>query len=162
MKLTLDFHNHFSGHDVGCVEFVHRDVQSHASKLLLILFNTHAQSLFNYGMHLCADDETVKASMAKLFIDIEKKGPTLIPYCTENKLFKHFREILKCYAFKANGLQSRTHDGNLSCDVNQPQAEAIFLRLHCQFTYEEIASIMCMRKESVRALVNRAIVTVYH
>jgi hypothetical protein len=155
MKLTLTFDRPFD-HKIGSVQFSECKVPTEkAYTTLSRLYNHYVQALFNYGMQLCGDDEAVKLSIQMLFIDVKQNK--MASWTCSSEVYKLFREILILQTSRTRQSTALvTVSGIMRSDVSRLRTEATFLRLQCNFTYEEIAAIMAISQESVCTLIHHA------
>jgi hypothetical protein len=118
----------------------------------LQVYNSHVQRLYKYGMYVCEDRELVLNAIMQLFVHVQSQGKLLVSgdtlrFC----LFKRFRDIISPYSGDGK-LASREKGGTnrplVACNneanskLTPLQQEAVFLKLYCQFSYEQVASIM--------------------
>jgi hypothetical protein len=157
MKLTLTFDDRPFDHKIASLQFSERKVSTQKVYAALSrLYNNYVQALFNYGMQLCGDDEAVKLSIQMLFIDVKENKMASLTCSTE--VYKLFREFL---ILQTSPTRQSTAWIPVSIsvrpDLSRLRTEATFLRLQCNFTYEEIAAIMAINQESVCSLIHQAI-----
>lgn len=141
----------------------YRDMSDHTRELPLSeVYERYVQRLYKYGMHVCEDREFVMDAITRLFVDVRSQGKLLVTgptlrFC----LFKRFRDLISTY-YEApisigvvdNQMVENSEQSGL--DLSRSQREAVFLKLYCDFSYEQVASIMHLDTESSYVLITRA------
>ena len=131
------------------------------------VYNRYVQPLYKYGMLVCGETDLVLNIIQQLFIRLKSEDELLIPARTLRFcLFKRFRDLLfsnipfikssvadRGFAHRPGVADSEHPEPGLS----RAQREAAFLKLYCEFSYQEIASLMNLDPESCYVLVTRAI-----
>ncbi len=151
------------------------------------IFKYHFDSLFNYGIKICGDEELVKDCIQELFFRMWKNN---IDFSTvtylKAYLFKGLRrQILNSLELKYNRLDRTEIEDYISLEFspedyfiknqdeeelrsqilhalnNLPlkQREAIYLRYFEELEYDEIAEIMHINHQSVKNNVHRGLDT---
>jgi len=149
-----------------------------------ILYNQHIDPLFAYGIKLYGDDEFVKDCVHEVFLDLYLHKETLsYPRNLKFYLFKVLKSTIfrrlkreRKYADLSNEssllfeLQYSIEDKivaeevaeeqmriveNILRRLNKDQREIIFLKFESGFTYDEIAEIIGVNRESVHKQVYR-------
>lgn len=153
-------------------------------------YNMYIDSLFNYGLKICSDEDTVKDAMQEIFIDLylnrekNKTSPENLKYYLFLALKRNLvKRLQKNRKFETgNPAFKGTDDIEFSIEyeliekeqqeeiqkkvinaLNQlpdRQKEAIYLRFNEALDYAEIANILGITIESVRKQVYRALKTV--
>lgn len=158
MKVTLAFHD-LSLDKMVRGQFGARDVSNqNANTAFLRLFNNYVQALFDYGMQLGAEEQTVKFCIQVFFIDVKENKLSPPAHSTKNKLYKQFRDILSREMLWTKKLPSIPVSGNVTSNLARLKTEATFLRVRCGFNYKEISAIMAINQESVYNLVYQSII----
>lgn len=147
---------------------------------LVIIFDRYAQPLYNYGRKVFTDKETVRDCIQDLFLEICKNRSGLGPTDSiKFYLFKSLRRKLVRIKMKVpiSGLEEtdkvtpspeaeiieKQHaeqrqiilDNRLSRLTNR-QREAIFLRYFEELSYEKIAQVMELNRQSIYNLINES------
>lgn len=128
---------------------------------ILHLFQLHVQRLFDYGMHLCSERGMVTESLVAVFVHMRDPNNSSSTQNTVRlSLFKKFRKDLSehMYAVKTSDRGSRLESNreDAGWELSPNQREAIFLKVKCEFSYEEVAAIMDIRIKSAHNLVSQA------
>jgi hypothetical protein len=117
-------------------------------------------------MYVCEDRELVLNAIKQLFVDVQSQGKLLVSgdalrFC----LFKRFRDLISMYGDDAKSVSTENGSTNTSlgaCNdeecskLSRRQQEAVFLKLYCKFSYEQVASIMHLDAEWSYKLVTQA------
>lgn len=129
---------------------------------ILHLFQLHVQRLFDYGMHLCSERGMVTESLVAVFVHMrDPNNSSSTQNAVRLSLFKRFRKDLSEHMFavkksdRSSRLESNREDAGW--ELSQNQREAIFLKVKCEFSYEEVAAIMDIRMKSAHNLVSQAL-----
>ncbi|MCE7053338.1 sigma-70 family RNA polymerase sigma factor [Algoriphagus sp. AGSA1] len=149
------------------------------------LYNRYANSLFNYGMHICYNRDLVKDCIQELFTWLWKKR-TSLPGVVSVKfyLFKSFRNILikeinKDRKFTTEPTESDFLDGVISKEeeiiamdllksnkskvasalekISKRQREIVILRFFNEMSYSEISAMMGISTASAHNLISKAL-----
>jgi RNA polymerase sigma factor (sigma-70 family) len=146
----------------------------------ITIFDTHARSLYNYGCKISDDTAMVKDTIQDLFADLlqtrSRLGET---NAIRFYLFKALRRRLvrskarRTFVFFDFDQHSPSHEFVLIseqvsaerkdevsaalCRLSKKQQEAIFFRYYEALSYDQIADLMGLRKQSVYNLINGAI-----
>lgn len=148
------------------------------------LYNVHVQELFNYGMHTCDDPEFVKSCLQELFMRVWDQHHDLgMATSVKLYLFGSFRKLLikkiparkftvrvssgsrPKFKFKLLPSDDVFADHEASNFDNEQkiqgitgyQAEALFLKIHTRFSYQEVASVMDLDVSTIYSLVSGAV-----
>jgi len=154
-------------------------------KALISIFDRFAETLYNYGVKIHNEREGVKDAVQELFIELWRNRASLSD--TDSIKFYLFKSLrYKLYRIKKSRVNthflrlSQTDDGvspsheffmiaeQVSAEKRQRlmtmldnltprQREAVFLRYFEELSYDRIASIMEMNKQSVYNLIHAAI-----
>lgn len=157
---------------------------------LSLLYSRHFDSLYNYGMHLCSDEELVKDCIQNLFLalyNLRKSSP--IRNVTSYLLMSIRNNIIAVLQDKERNIgveelnfelsiseeelfhlfghddweMDRIHKLRQSYDkLNANQRHAIYLRFIKEMNWEEMEEIMGISTHSCMNLVGRAIVKLRH
>lgn len=129
----------------------------------LHLFQLHVQRLFDYGMQLCIDRDMVTESLVVAYSQNRDRNYSRNPKKTVRlSLFKTFRKDLvehMLFARTSNFSFDRPNEpghADAHDELTPAQREAIFLKLRCEFSYQEVADIMNIRIKSAYTLVRQA------
>lgn len=150
-------------------------------RALVTIFDRYAQSLYNYGCKILVDRESVKDHVQDLFLDLcRKRGKLGATYAIKFYLFKALRRKLIRSKLKARLIslitsdlttpsaeadlidkesiehQQRVLEHRLTRLTNR-QREAIFLRYYEELSFDKIAEIMDLRKQSIYNLINESL-----
>ncbi len=157
---------------------------------LSLLYCRHFDSLYNYGMHLCPDEELVKDCIQNLFLalyNLRKQSPirnvtSYLLMSLRNNVIAALREKERnigveelnfelsiseeeLFHFFGNDDQemNRIHKLRQGYDkLNANQRHAIYLRFIKEMNWEEIEEIMGISTHSCMNLVGRAIAKLRH
>ncbi|WP_146202278.1 RNA polymerase sigma factor [Dyadobacter jejuensis] len=155
-----------------------------------MLYNLHVDSLFNYGIKICTDSDTVKEAIQEVFVDLYLKREHNNS-CFENLKFYLFlglkRNLIKKlkqrrrfdpwndYSEIELGMEFSIEYKFIEYETNEEvtrrvqavldnlppkQKESIYLRFNESLEYPEIATIMGISIESVRKQFYRGIKTI--
>lgn len=148
---------------------------------LITIFDVHAESLYNYGCKISSDKELVKDTIQDLFADLVQNRSGLgQTNAIRFYLFKALRRRLVrsrskkiVFNFFDSDFQSPSYEFVLIAEqtsaeqqqsistalsgLSKKQQEAIFFRYYETLSYEQIANLMGIRKQSVYNLINSAI-----
>lgn len=149
-------------------------------RALLVIFDQYSQSLYNYGCKIHADREVVKDHVQDLFLDLCRKTGSLgETNSIKFYLFKALRRRL-VHAMEKRSMpvdagadlyiqspeediidsQSAEQQKSILSDrmarLTTRQREAIFLRYYEELSYDRIALIMGVRKQSIYNLINES------
>ena len=155
-----------------------------------VFYNRHIDSLYQYGLKFCNDDDTIKDAIQEIFLDMYLKrekntsGPDNLKY---HLLLALKRNLIKRLQSKRRFDQGEIPDSKntepefsveylliekeheeevrdrLTRALNllpDKQKEAIYLRFNEALEYPEIADILGITVESVRKQVYRALKTI--
>lgn len=149
-------------------------------RALVTIFDRYAQSLYNYGCKILSDRETVKDNVQDLFLELcRKRGNLGETNAIKFYLFKALRRKLVRSKLKTplislvtSDLTSPSPEADLidkqSIEHQQQileyrltrltnrQREAIFLRYYEELSFDKIAEIMDLRKQSIYNLINES------
>jgi RNA polymerase sigma-70 factor (ECF subfamily) len=134
------------------------------------VYNRYVQPLYKYGMQVCGETDLVLNIIQQLFVRLKSEDELLISARTLRFcLFKRFRDLLfsnipfirssvaaRGFAHRPAVVDSQHPEPELS----RAQREAAFLKLYCEFSFQEIATLMNLDPESCYTLVTRAIETI--
>lgn len=150
---------------------------------LITMFDLHARSLYNYGYKIAIDKEMVKDAIQDLFADLFQNRSGLgETNAIRFYLFKSLRRRLVRSKLKIRVINffdfeqdcpspefiliseqvSEEQKNRMSTSISQlsrKQQEAIFFRYHEDLSYDQIAEVMAIRKQTVYNLINCAIKT---
>ena len=148
---------------------------------LITIFDLHARSLYNYGYKIAEDKEMVKDAIQDLFADLFQNRSGLgEANAIRFYLFKSLRRRLvrsklrmRSFIFFDFDRDSPSHEfvliseqvseeqrNKVSVSISQlskKQQEAIFFRYHEDLSYDQIAELMGIRKQTVYNCINGAI-----
>ena len=149
-------------------------------RAFVTIFDRYAQSLYNYGCKILSDRETVKDNVQDLFLELCRKRENLgETNAIKFYLFKALRRKLVRSKLKAPLIslitselttpspeadlidkqsiehQQRILEYRLTRLTNR-QREAIFLRYYEELSFDKIAEIMDLRKQSIYNLINES------
>ena len=148
---------------------------------LITMFDLHARSLYNYGYKIAVDKEMVKDAIQDLFADLFQNRSGLgETNAIRFYLFKSLRRRLvrsklriRTFNFFDFEQDSPSHEfvliseqaseeqrNRVSVSISQlsrKQQEAIFFRYHEDLSYDQIAELMSIRKQTVYNLINGSI-----
>ncbi|MBW8685727.1 RNA polymerase sigma factor [Chitinophaga rhizophila] len=144
------------------------------------MYRRHAGALYNYGYHLLPDTSLVKDAMQDLFADLWRTRNNLSETSSvKYYLFRSLRRrlyrladikpipyITPSQTESIEDLKIRTEEYTLLMQrlqlsmsrLPERQQEVIRLRFYDNFSWEEIAGILQINEQSVRNLVQRAVV----
>ena len=150
-------------------------------------YNLHIDRLYQYGLKLCNDDDTVKDAIQEVFLDLylkranEHTNPENLKYYLLLALKRNLIKKLKSKRrfdegeIPENNFQDMEFSAeyqliekeqneelraNIINALNQlpgKQKEAIYLRFNRGLEYEEISFLLNLNYQSSRALIHRAI-----
>ena len=150
-------------------------------RALVTMFDRYAQSLYNYGCKILSDRATVKDHVQDLFLELcRKRGNLGETNAIKFYLFKALRRKLVRSKLKfplisliTSDLSTPSPEADLinkeSTEHQQQileyrltrltnrQREAIFLRYYEELSFDKIAEIMDLRKQSIYNLINESI-----
>lgn len=154
---------------------------------LNLIYHTHIDDLYHYGMHFCRDTERVKDCLQDLFqclwLDREHLSNDVknIRYylisslrrrllrSLENTRRHYTEELGDTFDFRLVApredaiIQDETYRQQIKQlhdgieMLSRRQREAIYLRFYQNLSYEEIAKLMVMKVESVYNIISKAI-----
>ena len=149
----------------------------------ITIFDVHARPLYNYGCKISDDKEMVKDAIQDLFADLlQNRSGVGETNAIRFYLFKALRRRLvrsknrwKIFDFFDFDQQSPSYEFVLISEqiseeqkkrvsialsqLSRKHQEAIFFRYHEALSYDQIADLMGIRKQSVYNLINSAIKT---
>ena len=150
---------------------------------LITIFDLHTRSLYNYGCKISDDKEMVKDAIQDLFIALFQSRAglhetnairfylfkSLRRRLVRSKLrmgrfnFFDFEKSTPSHEFILISEQVAEEQRNKVSDsishLSKKQQEAIFFRFHEDLSYDQIADLMNVRKQSVYNLINSSIKT---
>lgn len=143
------------------------------------MYRRHAGALYNYGYHLLPDAALVKDAMQDLFADLWRTRSNLsdtssIKYYLFRSLRRRLHRLADIKPIPATtslqtesieDLKIRTEEyllmtqklQSLLSRLPERQQEVIRLRFYDDFSWQEIAGILQINEQSVRNLVQRAV-----
>ena len=148
---------------------------------LITMFELHARSLYNYGYKISNDKEMVKDTIQDLFADLFQSRSGLgETNAVRFYLLKSLRRRLVRSKLKIRTINffdfdqdspspefiliseqvSEEQKNRMTTSISQlsrKQQEAIFFRYHEDLSYDQIAELMGIRKQTVYNLINGAI-----
>lgn len=160
------------------------DFLSGSEKAYKIIYDTHVQAMFKFGMHFTKNEEIIHDCIHDVFIDLHKYRTNLHP--TDN-IRKYLFISLKRKLFKILDKEGRyVHvdaesptffyclsvsteiDDDLTSrqfellekamqELSNRQREAIYLRYVTGMSYEELSEVLHMNYQSARNLIFRGI-----
>jgi RNA polymerase sigma factor (sigma-70 family) len=149
-------------------------------KAFVTIFDRYAQSLHNYGCKILHDREAVRDHVQDLFLELCRKREGLgETNAIKFYLFKALRRKLIRVSLKTPLVfpvapdlttpspeadlidkQTEEHRRQMLADrltrLTDRQREAIFLRYYEELSYDKIAEIMDLRKQSIYNLINES------
>jgi hypothetical protein len=130
------------------------------------VYDRHVQQLYKYGMYVCGDRALVLNTIKELFILMHRQGaltvsgPTL-RFClfkrVRDLIFKHVESDNSPTIFKWSGYEPTQRIDRRGSELSAHQHEAVFLKLYCEFSYDEVAAIMRLDIDSSHELVSQAL-----
>ncbi len=150
-------------------------------------YDTHIQSMYNYGRKITDHEAVIKDCIQDLFVDIWKNRQTLphprspkfyllkaLRYKIIYQLKKEKRQLQTAYlSHEKISAQVPSHEFNLIAKqlseekrrhllkglkkLSNRQREAIVLKFYEELSYEEIAAIMGINSQSVYNLIHQSI-----
>jgi len=184
MSISTKFFNAFAPEPLSQDSRVWLDLKNGDKSALSYLYTKFFDSLYNYGSRITPDAGLNEDSIQDLFVEIWNKREGLNEvHNVKYYLFKSLRrKIIYKLSLQARHpetndltnfeieLSDKTHYLNqeitndiranlklLVLSLTPKQKEAIFLVYYDQLSYEEVASIMCLKIKTVYNLVNLAI-----
>ncbi len=144
-----------------------RDIYDHTHGVPLSeVYHWYVQRLYKYGMYVCGDREFVLDAITQLFVHVRSQGEPLVNRATLRFcLFKRFRDLISTYAVGDNSpsirisVTDRLDAASLDMpglELSRHQREAAFLKLYCEFSYEQVAAIMQLDAEMIYGLVTQS------
>lgn len=156
------------------------------AQALAVLFETHYDALYRYGLKLTSDEELVKDCIQNLFQKLWRRRTGLRAVQVvkaylfkalrrhlgdETKLLRQHRHLLPAYTdsfevtysheeFLIAQQSDAEQSARLLTALNQlskRQREALYLKFFDGFSYERIAEVMSLNTQSVRNLVFNAL-----
>ncbi len=154
---------------------------------LNLIYRTHIDDLYHYGMHFCRDAERVKDCLQDLFqclwLDREhlnrdvKNTRYYLITSLRRRLLRSLEKTRRNYTEELRDtfdfeLISPREDGIIQDEIlrqhlkqlhegiamlTRRQREAIYLRFYQNLSYDEIAKLMAMKVESVYNVISKAI-----
>jgi RNA polymerase sigma factor (sigma-70 family) len=160
------------------------DFLSGSEKAYKIIYDTHVQAMFKFGMHFTKNEEIIHDCIHDVFIDLHKYRTNLHP--TDNikkylfislkrKLFKLLDKEGRYVHMDAESLMffyslpvSAEIDDDLTSrqfellekamqELSNRQREAIYLRYVTGLSYDELSEVLHMNYQSARNLIFRGI-----
>lgn len=153
-----------------------------------ILYNRYIDNLYNYGIKLCKDSNTVKDTLQELFIELylNREKIAILPenlkyyllLALKRSLIKKMQTDRKfSHEFSVNefepeySIEFKMIEAEQSNEISQKvrkalgqlptkQKEAIYLRFNESLEYADIAGLLDITVESVRKQVYRALKTI--
>lgn len=131
---------------------------------ILQLYQLHVQQLFDYGMQVRSNRELVTESLLAVFVQVRNQDN--LPGMKKSLrlfLFKIFRKHVADQMFALKKVQlpcespNESDDTLAGCELSAGQREAIFLKIKCEFSYQEVAAIMDIKIKSAYNLVSQAV-----
>lgn len=157
---------------------------------LSLLYCRHFDSLYNYGMHLCPDEELVKDCIQNLFLalyNLRKYSPirnvtSYLLMSLRNNVIAALKEKERHIGVEGLSFELSISEEELFCffgyddremdrirklrqsydKLNANQRHAIYLRFIKEMSWEEMEEIMGISTHSCMNLVGRAIVKLRH
>lgn len=130
------------------------------------IYHWDVQRLYKYGMYVSGDREFVLDAITQLFVHVRSQGELLVNRTTLHfYLFKRFRDLISTYAagdestLITRPVTDRLDAASLDMpgsELSQHQMEAVFLKLHCEFSYEQVGAIMHLDAETTYWLVTQS------
>jgi hypothetical protein len=144
-----------------------RDIFDHTHEMpLLKVYHWYVQRLFKYGMYVSGDREFVLDAITQLFVHVRSQGEPLVNRATLRFcLFKRFRDLISTHAVgeKSPSISAPFTNGPDTASLDMPgldlsrhQREAAFLKLYCEFSYEQVAAIMHLDVEMTYGLLTQS------
>ena len=143
-----------------------RDICDHTHRMQLSeVYQWYVQRLYKYGMYVCGDREFVLDAITQLFVHVRRQGEPLVNRATLRFcLFKRFRDLISTYAVGDKLASSSTPvTDRLDAEcldmpglLSRHQREAAFLKLYCEFSYEQVAAIMHLDVEMTYRFVTQS------
>lgn len=129
-----------------------RDICDDTHELpLSVVYHWYVQRLYKYGMYVYGDRSIVLDAITQLFVHLRNQEELLVNRATLRFcLFKRFRDLISTYAAGNEQSISTPVTDRLDAagpdmpglELSQHQREAVFLKLYCEFNYEQVAAIM--------------------
>ena len=184
MSISTKFFNAFAPEPLSHDAKTWLDLKAGDKSALSYLYTKFFDSLYNYGSRITPDAGLNEDSIQDLFVELWNKRESLNDvHNVKYYLFKSLRrKIIYKLSLQARHpetndlsnfeieLSDKTHYLNqeitndiranlkqLVLALTPKQKEAIFLIYYDQLSYEEVASIMCLKIKTVYNLVNLAI-----
>jgi RNA polymerase sigma factor (sigma-70 family) len=148
------------------------------------IYRTHVKDLYAYGMSCCSDEDTVKDAIHDIFLDIHRRKEKLaqienmkhyllsalryrIHFLQKDRLlFREFDSGTGEESFESDQQEwiereeedeKKRRAGELLSRLNTHQREIVYQRLTEGRSFNEIAELMQMKRQSVQNLFGRAI-----
>jgi RNA polymerase sigma factor (sigma-70 family) len=156
------------------------------SSALQVLYNHYVDSLYSYGMHLCADTDKVRDCIHDLFLSlwdsrrnfaIPNSGKAYLMVSLRRRIFDKGSRIDSLTGQLEDAEENRISDSDHESQwieaednvqlnhrlekayhrLSERQREIIHMKYYQQLDYEEIGRVMGLNYQSARNLVNRAL-----
>jgi DNA-directed RNA polymerase specialized sigma24 family protein len=160
-----------------------RKIKQGSEPAFSLLYDSHVQELFNYGMHVCDDPQAVRSCLKELFVGVWEQRHNLgVTTSITSCLFKSFRKLLIekilnrkfedrviNYApteFKFRLLANDNLFGDkaslldnlqIVAELTGRQAEALFLKIDNRFSDHEVAFVMDLDVSTIYRLVSASV-----